>query len=137
MQDAFAIVIFAVVIVSTVIAVASFASRSRAYDDIGRGGLSIDRAPPAEPGSGAAVTRDAEIRQMLAAANERRVRRGEAPLDVEAELARLTRVGGSRSDPELEAEVRSLVVARNERRVRRGEAPLDVEREIRRQLDAS
>jgi hypothetical protein len=127
MQEAFEVVIFAVVILAAVVGIAGFASRGRAYDEIGRGGLSIDRAPPA-PSTAAA--RDAEIRQLLDAANDRRIRRGQAPLDVGAELARLT----GAADPGLEAEVRALVVARNERRARNGKPPLDVETEVRRAL---
>ena len=61
--------------------------------------------------------RDAEIRQMLEARNARRVARGEAPLDVEDEIARCRRPA---IDPGLEAEIRTLVVARNERRERQG-----------------
>jgi hypothetical protein len=67
----------------------------------------------------------------VAARNERRTRRGEPALDVEAELARLT---APAVDPELAAEVRSLVIARNERRGRAGREPLDVEAEVARQL---
>jgi hypothetical protein len=133
-QQALGILIFVVVILAALIAVAGFAARSRAYDEIGRGGLSFDRPPPEPAASG--VVRDAEIRQMLAARNERRARRGEPPLDVEAELAKLTGAAALAADPELEAEVRSLVLARNERRARRGEPPLDIEAEVRRHLDA-
>ena len=68
---------------------------------------------------------------MLEARNARRVRQGKAPLDVEAEAARLQ---APAADPGLEAEVRQLVVARNERRARQGKPPLDVEAEVRRQL---
>ncbi|WP_259311998.1 hypothetical protein [Capillimicrobium parvum] len=132
MESALEVVVIGVVALSALIGVATFAARSSAYDEIGRGGLSIDRPPPGPvPASG--MVRDAEIRQMLEAANDRRIRRGEAPRDVEAELARLTRPA---VDPQLESEVRSLVVASNERRERRGEAPLDVEAEVRRQLEA-
>jgi hypothetical protein len=133
-QEALGVLIFVVVILAALIAVAGFAARSRAYDEIGRGGLSIDRPPPERVTS--RVVRDDEIRQMLAARNERRIRRGEPPLDVEEELAKLTGAAPAGADPALEAEVRSLVVARNERRARKGEAPLDVEAEVRRQLDS-
>src|SRR4051794_6347838 len=133
MQDAFGIVIFAVVIVATIVAVVSLWGRSSAYEQIGRGGLSLrDEEPRKEPtGAVALRERDDEIRQMLDARNERRARRGEAPLDVEAELARLT---APAVDPGLEAEVRQLVIARNERRERRGQPPLDVDDEVARQL---
>ena len=130
MEAAFGYVLFGVVIVAAVIAIASL--RGDRYEHIGRGGLFEEdpRTRKAEPTS--AVVRDEEVRQMLAAANARRVARGEAPRDVEAELARLTRPS---VDPALEAEVRSLVHARNARRARRGQPPLDVEAEVRRQLD--
>ncbi len=68
---------------------------------------------------------------MLRARNARRVRRGEAPLDVEAELARLT---APAVDPELRSEIRDLVIARNYRRRRAGKPALDVEQEIEREL---
>ena len=144
MQDALAIVIFAVVGISAVIAIISLFGRGRMYDDIGRGGLSIgedrDMRPRGVGGAASApvsrAERDDEIRQMLRARNARRAARGEAPADVEAELEALTRPGGrdDMSDPELLEEVRTLVLARNARRVARGKAPLDVEAEITRQL---
>jgi hypothetical protein len=133
MQDAFGIVIFAVVIGAAIVAVITLFGRSKAYEQIGRGGLSLneDPMPKAPSGAVAARERDDEIRQMLDARNERRVRRGEAPLDVDAELARLT---APAVDPGLQDEVRQLVIARNERRERRGQPPLDVEEEVARQL---
>jgi hypothetical protein len=127
-EEAFAVIVVVVTVVAAIVAVATLTARSRAYDEIGRGGLSLD-TPPREPGG--TVVRDAEIRQMLAARNERRARRGQEPVDVDAELARLT---APSDDAALEAEVRSLVVARNERRARRGQEPLDVEAEVRRRL---
>jgi hypothetical protein len=89
---------------------------------------------PVPEDSGGAVAQE-EIRQMLQAKSERRVARGEAPLDVEAEVAALTR-GSPGADPALREEVRQLVVARNERRMRQGKEPLDVDAEIERQLEA-
>src|SRR5881396_750580 len=132
-EEAFGVVIFVVVIVAGIVAVVTLFGRSKAYEQIGRGGLSL-RDEPARPeptGAVAAQERDDEIRQMLAARNERRARRGEPPLDIEAELKRLTPPA---VDPALEAEVRSLVIARNERRARRGQPPLDVEAEVARRL---
>lgn len=130
MQDAFSILIFVVVFLAAVVGIVGFAARGRAYDEIGQGGLALDRSEP--PRTTAAV-REAEIVQMLEAANARRARRGEAPLDIADELARLRRVA---VDPALEQEVRQLVVARNERRARKGLVPLDVDAEVRRQLEA-
>ena len=126
MQDALAIVIFAVVGVAIVAAIASLFARSSSYDHIGRGGLALDREEPANP-----VERDAEIRQMLAARNARRVARGEPPLDVEAELGALTR---PEADPGLREELTALVHARNARRMARGQPPLDVDAEVERRL---
>ena len=139
MQDAFGIVIFAVVGISAVIAIISLFGRGRMYDDIGRGGLSIgedrDMRPrgsvPSAPVSRA--ERDDEIRQMLEARNARRAAQGRPTVDVEAELAELTRPSAAR-DPEIVEEVRALVRARNSRRVARGQEPLDEAAEIDRQL---
>jgi hypothetical protein len=73
---------------------------------------------------------------MLEARNERRLRRGQEPLDIETELATLVRPDPAAlaADPALVAEVRDLVMARNERRVRQGKEPLDVDAEVARQL---
>ena len=65
------------------------------YDRIGAGGISRESdygggAPAMASDSPAAqAEREREIRQMLSARSERLVRRGESPLDVDAELARL------------------------------------------------
>ena len=138
MQEAFGIVIFVVVGVGAVIAVISLFGRSRLYDDIGRGGLSIGedrdmrpRSAPAAPVS--AAERDDDIRQMLEARNARHAAQGRPTVDVEQELAQLTRPAAA-SDPEILEEVRALVEARNARRIARGKEPLDVEAEIERQL---
>ena len=134
MQDAFGIVIFAVVGISVVLAIVSLLHRGRIYDEIGRGGIGDDREiKPAAPSGGFVdvAERDAEIRQMLGARNARAAARGEAELDVEDELQRLT---APAADPGLREEVRELVVARNRRREARGEAPLDVDSEVERRL---
>ena len=133
----FGTVIVIVSLVAVVVAVASFWGSGQIYKGLGRsGGLAMDgddapRTPsPVAPTS---VEAREEIRQLLEAKNARRAARGEAPLDVERELAALTRPSTT-DDPALREEVRQLVVARNERRLRQGKAPLDVEREIERQL---
>jgi hypothetical protein len=91
--------------------------------------------PPVDP-----AIQAAEVRQLLEAKSERRQRRGEAPLDVEAETERLLATanrprGRAAMDAELQAEVRQLVVARNDRRLRQGLEPLDIEAETERQLE--
>jgi len=140
MQDALGIVIFVVVGVGAVIAVVSLFGRSRLYDDIGRGGLSIGedrdmrpRGAQAPAAGSSSAERDAEIRQMLEARNARRAARGRETVDVEAELAELTRPAAA-SDPEILEEVRALVRARNSRRIARGQEPLDEDAEVARQL---
>ena len=140
MQDAFGIVIFVVVGVGAVIAVVSLFGRSRLYDDIGRGGLSIGedrdmrpRGAQAPAAGSSSAERDAEIRQMLEARNARRAAQGRETVDVEAELAELTRPAAA-SDPEILEEVRALVRARNSRRIARGQEPLDEDAEVARQL---
>jgi hypothetical protein len=136
-QDAFWTVLLVVVIGGAVVAVITFLGTGKLYEQIGRGGLSINEEvgrgkPNAEPRREAAGVRDAEIRQLLHARNEHRARRGQAPLDVEEELKRLTAT--TTVDSALREEIRQLVIARNERRARAGKPPLDVEEEIERQV---
>jgi hypothetical protein len=139
-QEAFGIVLVVVVVIAALIAVWTFVSSGEAWDRIGKGGLSLrdgsDRPAGGTPprGAGASVStreRDDDIRQMLAARNQRRLRRGEEPLDLDAELTRLT---APATDPALREEIRQLVLARNSRRARQGKEPLDVEAEIERQV---
>lgn len=136
MQEAFGILIFVVVILATIAAVITAVGRGRLYDQIGRGGLSIgderEGGPAPAPQTPAGLReRDEEIRQMLEASNERRARRGEERVDVEAELERLT---APVADPALREEVRDFVIGRNERRIARGQGPLDVDAEVERRL---
>ena len=133
MQDAFWIVLLVVVVAAAIVAVITLAMTPKTYSQIGRGGLSLENPAPPET-TGSTAVRDDEIRQMLEARNERRARRGQEPLDIEAELASLVRGSPVNADPALVAEVRDLVIARNERRVRMGKEPLDVEAEVARQL---
>ncbi|MBN1530926.1 MAG: hypothetical protein JW895_17825 [Thermoleophilaceae bacterium] len=132
----FGTVLIVVSIVAGLVAIASFWGSGRIYRGLGRtGGLTMDSdaAPAARaPASASSAEAREEIRQMLEAKSARRESRGEAPIDVEAELDSLTR--SAPADEALRDEVRQLVIARNARRARRGEAPLDVEAEIDRQL---
>ena len=114
-----------------VIAFVALIATRKTWEDYGKGQFVMDR-DEARASSGA-VERDTEIRQLLEARNARRERRGETPIDVEQELARLT---APAVDPELREEIRQLVVARNARRVRSGKQPLDVESEIEREISA-
>lgn len=115
------------------------------WETMGAGPFSILKEPAAkhsrrEPTAVDAAIQAAEVRQMLEAKAERRRRRGEGPLDVEGEAARLLAAaerprGQEAVDAELRTEVRQLVVARNERRIRQGLEPLDVDEETERQLE--
>ena len=152
MQSAFPIVVFGTVGLSVVMSIVFLLSKGSMYDEIGSGGF------PGEgeaPGSGSPfgqsapdydsiamnpelqrAEREQEIRQMLQARSERRVRRGEPALDVDAEVARLmtAQPAGTGHDPGIAEEVLQLVVARNERRERQGLEPLDIEAEVQRTL---
>ena len=135
MDSAFLVIVVVVVVVGLIAGIWASSTSGEVYRQIGRGGLSLDDGTdrPARPATGAAAAgeRESEIRQMLEARNARRVARGQAPQDVEAELAGLI---APAADPALEAEIRDLVMARNARRRRAGKPPLDVEAEVARQL---
>jgi hypothetical protein len=153
MQSVFPFVVFGAVGLSVVMSlVFLFTGRRSAgggiYDEIGAGGLTPERDYPGaqlsperapSPDSPAArAEREREVRQLLRARSERRVRRGEPALDIDAEVARLLdpRPESPRAeDPGLTEEVRQLVVARNERRRRQGLEPLDVDAEVARALE--
>jgi hypothetical protein len=139
MKDAFPLVIIGVSLIAIVVAVVASLASGGLYERIGRGGLSMDRddmtRPGPAPGSPAAKAEaDEEIRQLVEAKSNRRVARGEAPLDVDAEVAKLTQGAPAPADEGLREEVRQLVIARNERRLRQGKEPVDVEAEVERQL---
>ncbi|MEA2458657.1 MAG: hypothetical protein QOC95_1629 [Thermoleophilaceae bacterium] len=138
MAQAFPIVIIGVSLAAIVIAVVASLASGGLYERIGRGGLSMDgheQGGAPQPGSPAAKAEaDEEIRQLVQAKSARRVARGQAPLDVDAEIAALTQPVAAPADAALRDEVRQLVVARNARRQRQGKEPLDVESEVDRQL---
>lgn len=135
-------VLAAITLIALPIAAGAFAGSGPAWRGLGKGPFAIEQElPPSRMGQPAPpvdrALQEAEARQMLEAKAYRQARRGEAPLDVEAEVARLLDAPGAAGtgiDAKLREEVRQLVVASNERRMRRGEQPLDVEREIERQL---
>ena len=135
MQDAFGIVLVVVVVLAAIVAIGTLGGFGRAYDQIGRGGMSLrdgsDRPAGEITPAMAAGERDEEIRQMLEARNARRLRQGKEPVDIDAEARALDRPA---LDAGIAAEVRQLVVARNARRVRQGKEPLDMEAEVARRL---
>jgi len=132
-HSAFNIVIWVVSLLALVIAFGALIASRKTWEDFGKGQFVMDH-DESRPSAGAAVAeRDEEIRQLLQARNERRARRGEAPIDVDSELSRLTTPA---LDPALREEIRQLVEARNHRRMRAGKPPLDVEAEIEREIAA-
>jgi hypothetical protein len=134
--DLFGTVLIVVSVIAVVVAAVSYWGSGRVYGGIGRGDLSMERerasAAPAPTSEAEALE---EIRQLLEAKSARLQARGEAPLDIESELAALTS-GSPRHDPALREEVRQHVIARNARLRRQGREPLDVEAEVDRQLRA-
>ena len=135
--------------VAAPIAGACSAASAGGWDSLGKGAFAIEQRPRPV----ASATSRLPPRPSTPPSRRRRCarcwrrspngseRRGETPIDVEAETARLlTPVEAAptadthRQDAELRAEVRQLVVGRNERRMRRGLEPLDVEAETERQL---
>jgi hypothetical protein len=137
-MGAFGTVLIVVCVIAVVVAAFSFRGSGKIYRGLGRTGpfsMDEDDAPRPAASSAAATSPEAreEIRQMLEAKSARREARGQAPLDIDAEVDALTRPQVPR-DAALREEVRQLVVARNERRARQGKPPLDVEEEIDREL---
>ncbi len=135
-EDAFGTVVWIVAAVGALVALFTLVGSGRSYGQIGGGGMVRDD-DAVEAGDGpadSAAERETEIRQMLQARNARRARRGEAPVDVETELAALDRPPADAVDGELREEIRQHVLARNARRVRAGSDPLDVEQEIERRI---
>jgi hypothetical protein len=132
-QEAFGYVLFGTVLIAAIVAVVSL--RGERYDHIGRGGLFEDepgRRAAEPPPAVAAAFRDEEIRQLVAAKNARREAKGQAPLDIDEEIARLTPAPSA--DPALVAEIREMAELKNARRLRQGKEPLDVEAEVQRQI---
>lgn len=136
-------VILVIVLVAIPIVAVSFVGSGEAFRQIGRGPLSIEQDSPRGAAGGPAApvsaeVREAEIRQFLEAKSYRLASRGERPLDVDAELARILTdersTGSLMRDAQLVSEVRALVEASNARRIRMGREPLDVEAEVKRQL---
>ena len=137
-DEAFPIVVIVVVVVASAVAIISSIASGGLYERIGKGSFSMDepsgRAKGPAPGTAAyQAEADEEIRQLVEAKSARREARGEAPLDIDAEIAAL-KPAPAAPDEGLRQEVREHVIARNERRERRGQPPLDVEQEVERQL---
>jgi hypothetical protein len=131
-------VLIVVCLVALPVAAIAFAGAGAVLRQIGKGQFSIEQDfPQKEGGAGESkAVREAEIRQLLEGKAYRQQSRGETPLDVDAEVAKLLGAGPGPAalDPKLRQEVREHVIASNERRERKGQAPLDVEEEVERRL---
>jgi hypothetical protein len=133
----FGVIVIVIAVVAGLAAILSYIGSGEVYSSIGKGQFALDTEDrPAGPKAGspaAQAEQVEEVRQLVQAKSDRRAARGEAPLDVDAEVQALLRPAAI-DDPELREEVRQLVIARNERRVRQGKEPVDVEAEVERQL---
>ncbi|MBK5110475.1 MAG: hypothetical protein JJE10_03805 [Thermoleophilia bacterium] len=91
------LVLILLCVVVVPIAAIAFAKSGKGLENIGKGAWSIDREAPPSPGETPGTTdpaeREAEVRQMVEAADFRRRGRGEAELDIEAETDRLLGIG--------------------------------------------
>jgi len=96
-------VLVLITLVVAPIAAFAFARSGPAWGSIGKGPLAIEPRPRREqqerpPPPGDPQLR-AEVRALVVAANERRVRRGLAPLEVEAETERRLEASATTSIP--------------------------------------
>jgi hypothetical protein len=87
MDDAFLVVVIGVSLLAIVVAAIALATSGGSYDEIGRGGYSVE--DPRRPATDAEVAE--EVRELIEARSARRVARGEPPLDVDAEVSKRLR----------------------------------------------
>lgn len=129
MESVFGIVIFSVVGISGLIAIGAFIyGGAPPHSSIGAGAFTPSEN---DPGVETLEMRDDDVRQMLEARNRRRVARGEAPADIDAEMREL--LDGQKDQPldaEVLAEVESMVNARRARRRRKGQPEGDFQAEV-------
>ena len=86
----FGTVLIVVAALAAVAAALSYWRSGEVYRDIGRESELLKQAPP----TGEVTLRD-EVRQLVVARNERLLRQGKEPLDVEAEVERQLRELGA------------------------------------------
>ena len=84
MDDAFLTVVIGVSLLAFVIAAIALATSGGSYDEIGRGGISVDEPQGRETYADVV----AEVRELIELSNTHRIARGEPPLDVDAEVSR-------------------------------------------------
>jgi hypothetical protein len=89
MDDAFLVVVIGVSVIAFVIAAVVLATSGGSYDEIGRGGISVEEPQRRETYEDVV----AEVREMVELGNAHRIARGEPPLDVDAEVSRRMRDG--------------------------------------------
>jgi hypothetical protein len=143
LENIFPVVVFGAVAFSVVMSVVFLIGRGGSVSDqIGQGGMARDSevaeivtvSSPSISSPAGRAEQEREIRQMLSARSERLVKKGEPPLDLDAEVAKLLAPQQGGHDAGLVDEVRQLVNAKNERRARQGLEPLDVATEVERTL---
>ena len=96
-EDSFGTVLIAIAVVAAVVACLSYVGTGAIYRGLGRTGLALDEPdlqPSPHPDAGDPALRE-EVREVVIAANERRARRGQPPLDVEGEIDRRLRDFGA------------------------------------------
>lgn len=129
MESVFGIVIFSVVGISGLIAIGAFIyGGAPPHSSIGGNAFTPSEN---DPGVETLEMRDDDVRQMLEARNRRRIARGEAPADIDAEMRDL--LDGQRAQPadaEVLAEVEAMVHARRARRRRKGQPEGDFQTEV-------
>jgi len=128
-QSAFGIVIFTVVALSGVIAIGTFLFGGQPpHSSIGGNAFS---ATTGDPGVESPEMREDEVRQMLEARNRRRIARGEAPGDIDAEMRELLSNAQTEDvDNDVRAEVEAIIAARQARRRRKGRPEGDFQAEV-------
>jgi hypothetical protein len=89
MDDAFLVVVIGVSLLAFVIAAVVLATSGGSYDEIGRGGLSVEDPQRRETYDDVV----AEVRELVELSNAHRAARGEPPLDVDAEVSRRLQEG--------------------------------------------
>jgi hypothetical protein len=128
-ESVFGIVIFSVVGISGLIAIGTFLFGGQPpHSTIGGNTF----APSVnDPGVETQEMREDDVRQMLEARNQRRIARGEAPADIDAEMRDLLSSPQAKAvDSEVRAEVEAIVGARQARRRRRGRPEGDFQAEV-------
>ena len=138
-------VIILIVAVAVPIAALSFLGAGKAFDQIGKGGLSIEQEIPQKGSGGGAPVSAGSARRRSGRSSRPSPTGGSCAASIRSTSRRSWRRQSPQeassqrrarwpATPSSSSEVRELVIARNARRERQGKEPLDVEAEVARQL---